>query len=172
MAAPDCEGPRVRVAALMLVDGKVVLVRHQKGHDSYYLLPGGGVEHGETLAEALIREVREETGLDVTVGRPLLLSDTIDPSSTRHLINVTFSAYVTGGPLRPPASDARVAGVVLVAPAELLTLDLRPPVARQLQHAIAMGPAFQAAYLGPLFVEEADGRAHHPHATYDLEGGS
>ncbi|HET6497978.1 MAG TPA: NUDIX hydrolase [Coriobacteriia bacterium] len=155
MAAPDCEGPRVRVAALVLMNGSVVLVRHQKGGRVYHLLPGGGVERGETLSQALVREVREETGLHVSVGRPLILSDTIDPSGTRHLVNVTFSADVTGGSIRPPAVDARVAGIDLIVPADLTALDLRPPIARELQRAIALGPSFQTAYLGPRFVGEA-----------------
>lgn len=153
LAAPGCEGPRIRVAALLLMDGKVVLVRHQKGHDTYHLLPGGGVERGETLSHALIREVLEETGLDITVGRPLLLSDTIDPSGTRHLLNVTFFAEITGGSIRSDPADPRIAGVDLVAPDDLLGLDVRPPIACELQSAIAAGPTFQAAYLGPRFVE-------------------
>lgn len=156
MAAPGDETPRVRVAALILVDGKVVLVRHRKGHDSYYLLPGGGLERGETLSEALVREVLEETGLSVSVGRPLLLSDTIAPSGTRHLVNITFEAHVVGGATEFSSSDPRVCGVALVCPRDLPSLDLRPPIAGELEHAISLGSQFHAAYLGSRYIEVAD----------------
>ncbi len=41
------------------------------GTQPQWTLPGGGVEYGEALEEAVVREVREEAGYDVTVGRPL-----------------------------------------------------------------------------------------------------
>nr|WP_225316390.1 MULTISPECIES: NUDIX hydrolase [Haloferax] len=52
------------VAGLSERDGSVLLVRQ----DGRWVLPGGGVESGETKTEALVREMREETGLDATVG--------------------------------------------------------------------------------------------------------
>ena len=55
LAARATDKPRIRVAALMLLDGKVVTVRHRAGNATYHLLPGGGVEYGETLADALLR---------------------------------------------------------------------------------------------------------------------
>lgn len=97
MAAPASDGPRVRVAALLLMDGKVVTVRHRAGSAAYHLLPGGGVDYRETLEDALKREIAEETGLQASIGRPLFLSDTIDPEGSRHVVNITFSAHVTGG---------------------------------------------------------------------------
>lgn len=154
MAAPACESPRIRVAALILLDGQVLLVRHRKGHRSYHLLPGGGVEKGETLREALIREVAEETGLVAEIGRPLVINDTIDPAGTRHLLNITFAATVVGGSLTVDPTDHRIEGLDLVDPSGLAVLDLRPPIAIELVAAIAAGDAFHATYLGPLFTEE------------------
>ncbi len=62
--------PRVRSAAraLVLHQGRllVIVLRDQEGE--YHLLPGGGQEHGETLTETLAREVFEETGAAVAVG--------------------------------------------------------------------------------------------------------
>jgi len=71
--------PIVGVGAVILDGGRVVLVKRRhpplKGEWS---LPGGGVEIGETLEECVVREVREETGLDIEVGPVVEVFDRID----------------------------------------------------------------------------------------------
>lgn len=152
MAVPACE-PRIRVAAVLLHQGRIVLVRHQRGDEVYHLLPGGGVEAGETLEQALLREVREETGLECRLGRLLFLNDTIWPRGERHALNVTFLCDITGGRLTGAAADARVAGTDLVEPAGLRSIDLRPPIAEELAAAAERGFDMPAKYLGPLWTE-------------------
>jgi len=137
----------------MLVDGKVVLVRHRAGASTYHLLPGGGVDYRETLEAAVSREVSEETGLQVSVGRPLFISDTIAPDGPRHVVNITFMAHVTGGAITDKPEDPRVEAVDLVAPEGLLGLDLRPPMAEAIVRALA-GQVVSTEYLGSLFTPE------------------
>lgn len=57
-------------------EGKILLVKSHKWFDSY-TLPGGHIEVGETMVEAVKREVKEETGLDVEVKEMLLLQEAI-----------------------------------------------------------------------------------------------
>lgn len=152
LAALASNCPRVRVAALIVHDGKVVLVRHRTGDCVYHLLPGGGVDYRETLENALIRELAEETGLEIVVGSPVILSDTIDPSGPRHVINIVFTATVVGGSITDRPADSRVEAVELVEPSALKDLDLRPPCADDLARVLAQGDQpTSARYLGSLF---------------------
>jgi ADP-ribose pyrophosphatase YjhB (NUDIX family) len=91
---------RIRVGVLICRDAEVLLVRHEKGGHSYWLVPGGGVDAGETMVEAAARELLEETGLEVAVGRLLLVCEAIDPKpGGRHIVNAVFSGTVRSGTL-------------------------------------------------------------------------
>jgi len=152
LAAAASDTTRVRVAAFIVLDGRVVLVRHRNRDSVYHLLPGGGVDYRETLADALTREVREETGLDVEIGALLFVNDTIDPNGTRHVVNLTFAANVVGGHVTDSPDDSRIEAVDLVRPESLSDLDLRPPMADALE-AHASGSEPYPVYLGSLFSE-------------------
>jgi mutator protein MutT len=67
--------PDVLVAAAVLErDGRICIARRARGDawDGYWEFPGGKLEPGETFAAALSRELREELGIDVDVGAPLV----------------------------------------------------------------------------------------------------
>jgi 8-oxo-dGTP pyrophosphatase MutT (NUDIX family) len=54
-----------RVGAVVIRDNKILLIHRFKNGSEYWVLPGGGVESEETVEEGLVREVKEETGLDL-----------------------------------------------------------------------------------------------------------
>ncbi len=54
-----------RVGAIIIKDSKILLIHRFKNGQEYWVLPGGGVEDNETLDEALVREVKEETSLNL-----------------------------------------------------------------------------------------------------------
>lgn len=97
---------RVCVRGLIVHDNCVVLNEFNKGE--HYNLPGGGVEPGETLKEALIREVKEETRLDVEVGEHLSVVD-CEPNKCEgqygdiHKLHLVFRCKLIGGKsIQPP----------------------------------------------------------------------
>lgn len=144
--------PRIRVAVAIVQSGALLLVRHQKGQRSYWLLPGGGVEYGEPAKDAARREMLEETGLEVDVGSLLLVSETVAPDGSRHLIHLVFAGRQTGGAL-VLGDDPRVAEVRFVPLEEVPELVLHPPFADQLLAALEGRLTDQDRFLGRLWID-------------------
>ena len=71
--------PRIRVSALLQRGGKILLCRHEKAGREHWLLPGGGVNGGETLVSALRRELAEECSLeeDIPLEGPIAIVESI-----------------------------------------------------------------------------------------------
>ena len=66
----NAEHPQVCVGAIVSDDDRLLLIRRGRPpHAGHWSVPGGRVEYGETLSEALVREVREETGVEVVCDR-------------------------------------------------------------------------------------------------------
>ncbi len=108
--------PIPSVGAVMIDDARILVV--QRGRGAYagaWAIPGGRQRQGETMQEAVRREVREETGLIVEVGDPLWIGDILDPAEppAYHYTVVDFAAFVIGGELEAgdDAADARWVGL-------------------------------------------------------------
>ncbi|HAN04788.1 MAG TPA: NUDIX hydrolase [Elusimicrobia bacterium] len=66
---------RISAKAIVIQNGRLLLMRARDRFGNYYLLPGGGQKHGETLHAALVRECLEETGVLVAPGAPRHIRD-------------------------------------------------------------------------------------------------
>lgn len=141
---------RIRVAAIIVRDGAILLVKHVKAGQSYWMLPGGGVNFGESLSEALVRELKEEVGVSIRCGDFVLVNDSIAPDGARHVVNLCFTAEVLEGAPRP-GSDPRVAEVAFLPVGELPHLPLFPAFGDELLKAIRSGFPNHARYLGNLW---------------------
>lgn len=130
--------PRIRVAALIRRGDSVLLCNHTKLGRSYWLLPGGGVEEGESLHEALLRELDEECSLrSVTLEGPIAIAESISPADQwprKHVVHLVFAGVVPDDQFAGIASDdAAIRGHRLVSLSELSSLDVRPPIHRFLE---------------------------------------
>jgi 8-oxo-dGTP diphosphatase len=88
--------PRLAVRAVILRDDRLLLVNAYKGRTHLWCAPGGGVEVHQALPQALSREVREETGLEVAVGDPCLVNEFHDPRGRFHQVDIYFRCTLLG----------------------------------------------------------------------------
>ncbi|PHF91471.1 NUDIX domain-containing protein [Bacillus wiedmannii] len=93
---------QVRVTGILIEDEEVLLVK-QKVANRNWSLPGGRVENGETLEEAMIREMREETGLEVKIKKLLYVCD--KPDANPSLLHITFLLERIEGEITLPSNE-------------------------------------------------------------------
>jgi ADP-ribose pyrophosphatase YjhB (NUDIX family) len=106
-------------AAIFDEAGRICLI--QRADNGHWALPGGAIEDDETAAAAAVREVKEETGLEVKVVRlvgvcsnPRETAITYPDGTTRIWVSVLFECAVVGGTEKPQ-------------PDEVLKIEWRPP---------------------------------------------
>ncbi|HRX16212.1 MAG TPA: NUDIX hydrolase [Spirochaetota bacterium] len=137
---------RIRVAGILIENGNVLMVCHQKNGKSYWLLPGGGVDYGETLPQALRREFEEEIGIKVEVHDLLFSIDSISPSGKRHIVNLVFICKYSSGVYRL-GLDKRLSDFKFLSIEELSNATVYPSLKKQLIDYVA-GEIGQKIYLG------------------------
>lgn len=131
---------RVAVDGVVEHDGQILLIEYadaRLGH--HWGLPGGGVEPGETIQQALRREVLEETGAPVIVGRLLLVNE-VDPArdgtlySDEHELRLIFHCILQTDQAwcEPTLPDPEQLGVGWVSVVELPHVRLLPNMGTRL----------------------------------------
>ena len=116
--------PILAVSAAIIRDGKVLIVRRTRPPaGGVYTLPGGGVEVGETLVEAVVREVREETALAIEpvalAGYREAIARDGDGRIERHFVVLPFAARWIAG---EPRLNDELSEAVWLDPSEIARL--------------------------------------------------
>jgi ADP-ribose pyrophosphatase YjhB (NUDIX family) len=84
---------KIRAAGLIVYENTILMVKHVKNTKAYWMLPGGGIELGERVKEALRRELKEEINLDATVKEMAFVVESIH-SPAKHIIQPTFRVEI------------------------------------------------------------------------------
>ena len=147
----NVQRPNFRVSVIIVNEKEeILLVQHRKANRYYWVLPGGRIEYGENFAECAVRELKEETNLDIKFGKIVFLSEAIAPDKSRHIINIYATGEVLGGELRigdePMLADAAYKPIL-----ELEKITLYPPVADKIIATYKEGFR-EIKYLGNLWV--------------------
>lgn len=145
--APAANSVVPSVVAIVRDEAGRVLLIHKTDND-LWALPGGGHELGESIADAVVREVKEETGYDVEVdaltgtytnpGHVMAYED----GEVRQQFSIAFTAHVTGGEARTSSESKEV---TWVAPHEAAELPMHPSMRMRLRHGLE---GSGSAYIG------------------------
>jgi 8-oxo-dGTP diphosphatase len=152
--------PRIRVGVIVIRDDGLLLIQHRRRGLAYWVLPGGEVPDFEGTEVSARREVREETGLEITVGPLVAVFEIHDAWRERHDLNLLFFGTAEPGALARPSGGPLVETLdraeFIDGPA-LRMIDLRPAKLRPLLERLLRGDRPGAEYLGDLSDEDPRG---------------
>lgn len=148
---------RIAARAVILDEQRVLLTENRDDQGTFCLCPGGGQLHGETLVQALLRECREEIGVEVDIGDLLFARDYVgvhhEFAATEpgvHQVELYFLCRLASGnpPTSGDAPDAWQTGVRWVLVEDLDQVRLYPAALVEPLRSLARGEGVGPTYLG------------------------
>ncbi|MBF6045967.1 NUDIX domain-containing protein [Streptomyces sp. NRRL B-1677] len=139
--APKANSVVPSASVVVVDDAGRVLVIH-KTDNNLWALPGGGHDIGESITDTAIREVREETGIEIEIERITGVYTNprhvmaYDDGEVRQQFTICFRAHSTGGALRGSQESKEVRWV---SPADLPGLDIHPSMRLRIDHGLEKG---------------------------------
>jgi 8-oxo-dGTP diphosphatase len=142
----------VRPSALICqtVDNQMValLLRYEYGGQTVYALPGGNPDRGETLPQTIVRELREELGITVSVGQEMLFGEVIRAEAKDDVLHVVFWATIESGTPALNPAETTALEVVWLPDTGLQGLTLYPNVGEYIHRFAALWTALPLGYVG------------------------
>lgn len=147
---------RISAKAIIIRNGRLLLMRAKDRDGDYYLLPGGGQKHGETLHDALVRECAEETGALVEPGKPRYIRDYVARNHEFakwdrdfHQVEIMFACRYVRKLGEPHEPDNAQTGAAWVPLKKLGAVRLYPSVLK-----ILIGP--DGKLRGPMYLGDCN----------------
>ncbi len=134
--APAANSLVPSVTAIVTDDPGRILLVHRTDND-LWALPGGAMDIGESIAQAVVREVEEETGVHVEVTGIVGLYTNprhvmaYEDGEVRQQFSICFTTRLLGGTLRPSTETSEVC---FVAPAALSSIQINPSMRLRINH--------------------------------------
>lgn len=125
---PAPHGMRQRVGAIILQGDRVLLFYRRKNKSEYYAIPGGGVERGEGLEEAVIREVKEETNLDIVPESKVGELEIDGQKEIYFLVREFKGEAIFGGEEKERSSPENVYRLEWINASDISHINLRPEI--------------------------------------------
>ena len=127
----------VRPAILIIENQSILTMKYQYGGQDVYNLPGGNLELGEYLSEALAREMQEELGIEVTVGELIAVGEVFVKEKNKQTLHLLFSGEIKSGtPILNPKETSALA-IRWLPIDELNSVNLYPNIAPTIQDYLA-----------------------------------
>ena len=134
---------RLRAAVILIEGDRILLVKHSKGDREYWVLPGGGVEGGESLADAATREIREETNLEIKPNKLAFISEAIPADKHRHVIDFFFTGEIISGEIKK-GKDRILKDVRFFSVSDLHKIRFYPDIIEEIEK------GYETAFSGPI----------------------
>lgn len=123
----------IRPAILIIENQQVLTMQYNYGGQEVYNLPGGNLELGEHLSDALAREMQEELGIEVTVGEMILVGEVYFEDRKKHTLHLLFEGKITAGiPTLNPKETSAIS-IKWLAINDLEKVNLYPNLSKQIQ---------------------------------------
>lgn len=125
----------IRPATIVVDKGKLLLVKSEYNGNIFYLLPGGGIEFGETIEEAAIRETLEETGKKIKIIKPVYINEYIDnKDKSKRVLNIFFlSKIIKEDNTKLTNDDGKIKSIEWISLDDLKNISLKPDFLKNLK---------------------------------------
>jgi 8-oxo-dGTP diphosphatase len=127
---------KVRPSIAIIENNRILLMRYRYGDTDVYNLPGGNVDKGETLTETVVRELMEELGIKVEIGKMILSGDVIMPEGKEDVLHCVFEGKILAGkPILNPKETSALE-LVWMPLVGLDELEMYPNVGKHLSKSL------------------------------------
>lgn len=127
----------IRPAILIIENQQILTMQYNYGGQEVYNLPGGNLELGEHLSDALAREMQEELGIEVSVGEMILVGEVYFEARKKHTLHLLFEGKITAGTPTLNPKETSALAIKWLAINDLNTVNLYPNLTKQIQDYLA-----------------------------------